>query len=99
VRRAWESMRYGSEGDAASIPAEILSLGVAARARGQGLSGTLLKSVLEELESAGSTDVKVVVGSSNSVAIAAYERAGFTRHDTIEVHRGESSEVLIWRPT
>ena len=98
VRRAWESMRYGNESDAVSVPAEILSLGVASRSRGQGLSGTLLKSVVEDLESAGSVGVEVVVGSANSVAIAAYERAGFTRHDTIEVHRGELSEVLVWRP-
>lgn len=96
LRRAWESLRYGEEGDGSSILAEVLSLGVAVRARGQGLSGLLLSTVLERLGDDGCSAVRVVVGSDNDAAIAAYRKAGFEQHATIEVHRGESSEVLAW---
>jgi ribosomal protein S18 acetylase RimI-like enzyme len=41
--------------------------------------------------------VRVVVGAGNSTAIRAYRRMGFVHGSTIEVHRGESSEVLEWR--
>ena len=44
----------------------------------------------------GVDGVRVVVGSRNQGAIAAYEAMGFERADTIEVHEGESSEVLTW---
>ena len=96
--RAWESFRYGGNSEGEAIPAEILSLGVAPRARGRGLSRLLLDRVVRSLGSTGHDQVKVVVGSTNLVAIAAYEKAGFVEHDRIEVHQGESSEVLVWRP-
>lgn len=98
AKRAWESLRYGGDSETEAISAEILSLGVAPRARGKGLSSRLLESVVETLSAAGNDEVKVVVGSTNLAARAAYTRAGFIEHDRIEVHRGESSEVLVWRP-
>jgi len=97
LRRAWESLRYGNESDEPSISSEVLSLGVAVRGRGRGLSRLLLTAVLDRLSADGYSAVRVVVGSDNEVAIAAYERAGFHGHDEIEVHRGETSEVLVWR--
>jgi glycosyltransferase involved in cell wall biosynthesis/ribosomal protein S18 acetylase RimI-like enzyme len=96
MMRAWESLRYGGEDGQSPIAAEVLSLGVAVRARGQGHSGLLLSNVLDRLADDGCKAVRVVVGSTNSVAIAAYRKAGFEQHDTIEVHRGEQSEVLAW---
>ncbi|MGD2101273.1 MAG: glycosyltransferase family 4 protein [Acidimicrobiia bacterium] len=94
--RAWESLRYGGQDDTGSIPSEVLSLGVAIRARGRGCSGVLLTTVLDRLADDGCSAVRVVVASQNAAAIAAYRKAGFVAHDTIEVHRGESSEVLAW---
>lgn len=96
IARAWESLRYGGGGDESLTTAEVLSLGVAVRARGQGHSRLLLSTVLDRLADDGCEAVRVVVGSENDVAIAAYHRAGFVSHDKIQVHRGESSEVLVW---
>lgn len=94
--RAWESLRYGGESDESPIPAEVLSLGVAVRARGLGVSSLLLSEVLDRLARDDCPAVRVVVGSANRAAIAAYERAGFMPYGKVEVHKGESSEVLAW---
>jgi ribosomal protein S18 acetylase RimI-like enzyme len=42
--------------------------------------------------------VKVVVGSENQTALGAYRKMGFKDAERIQVHSGESSEVLVWRP-
>lgn len=97
VLRALESLRYGGDVEAAEVRSEILSLGVAPRARGRGLSGELLDSAVRALRESGRTAVRVVVGSDNQVAIRAYESAGFVPASRMEVHRGESSDVLICR--
>jgi glycosyltransferase involved in cell wall biosynthesis/ribosomal protein S18 acetylase RimI-like enzyme len=97
VRRALESFRYGGREAGDEIPSEVLSLGVAVRARGIGLSGRLLEAVLAHVASGGPDAVRVVVGADNAVAIRAYEQAGFVPNGEIEVHRGERSKVLVWR--
>jgi glycosyltransferase involved in cell wall biosynthesis/ribosomal protein S18 acetylase RimI-like enzyme len=96
LKRAWESMRYGV-GEAADVPAELLSMVVAPRARGRHLSVELGTEMLERLSDGGADAVRVVVGSSNAPALGAYHRMGFVDHDHIEIHAGESSEVLLWR--
>ena len=93
LRRAVESLRYGGGEETEGTAAEVLSLGVAPRARGRGVSTTLLEAILSDLQT---DDVRVVVGAENEVAIAAYHRAGFIAQDVIEVHKGERSEVLVW---
>lgn len=92
--KALETFRYGAGESVPSVDAEVLSLGVAIRARRRNLSGRLLEEVTARREG---EPIRVVVGAENSVAIRAYERAGFSRTTTIEVHRGEKSEVLVWR--
>jgi ribosomal protein S18 acetylase RimI-like enzyme len=94
LRRALESLRYGSEGD--GVRAELLSLAVAARARGRGLSTCLGQELLETLSSKGSDSVKVVVAEENTTAIGAYRKLGFVDHTRIEVHRGEFSKLMLW---
>jgi len=46
----------------------------------------------------GAQAVKVVVGSENQTALGAYRKMGFKDTERIQVHAGESSEVLVWRP-
>lgn len=92
IRRVWESLRYGS-GEEEQAP-ELLSLAVAPDARGRGLGTELGEALLGRLDE---PLVRVVVGAGNSTAIRAYRRMGFVHGSTIEVHRGESSEVLEWR--
>jgi glycosyltransferase involved in cell wall biosynthesis/ribosomal protein S18 acetylase RimI-like enzyme len=96
LRRAWETFRYGK--DQVDVPAELLSMVVAPRARGKGLSVMLGARLLEELTERGANAVKVTVGSENETAIGAYRKMGFKDTERIQVHAGESSEVLVWRP-
>lgn len=95
LRRAWESFRYGDESH--GIPAELLSMAVAPRARRRGLGRALGDSLLESLAEKGAGAVRVVVGSDNAAAISAYESMGFARETRIEVHSGEVSEMMAWR--
>ena len=96
LRRAWETFRYGQ--DQVDVPAELLSMVVAPRARGRGLSVMLGARLLDELTERGAPAVKVVVGSENETALGAYRKMGFKDTERIQVHTGESSEVLVWRP-
>lgn len=98
LRKTFESARYGGDALEEEIRSEVLSLGVAPRARGLGLSSVLLHEVQDALQQGGAEAVRVVVGASNSAAISAYQRAGFEDRRDIEVHRGETSKELVWRP-
>jgi ribosomal protein S18 acetylase RimI-like enzyme len=71
---------------------------VAPRARGKRLSLMLGARLLEELSELGAPAVKVTVGSDNGTALAAYRKMGFSDTERIQVHTGESSEVLVWNP-
>ena len=91
IRRLWESFRYGTGEETSG--AELLAMAVAADRGGRGIGVSLGRELLSRLET---PTVRVVVGSDNHVAIAAYKRMGFVPHSRIEVHKGESSEVLEW---
>ena len=95
LSRAWETVRYGQ--DQVDVPAELISMVVAPRARGRRLSLMLGARLLEELSDRGAPSVKVVVGSENDTALGAYRKMGFMDTERIQVHAGESSEVLVWR--
>jgi ribosomal protein S18 acetylase RimI-like enzyme len=96
MRRAWETFRYGQ--DQIEVPAELLSMVIAPRARGKGLSVMLGARLLDELSQRGVPSVKVTVGSDNETALAAYRKMGFMDAERIQMHAGETSEILIWRP-
>jgi ribosomal protein S18 acetylase RimI-like enzyme len=92
-RKIWETARY--DGDHQETGAELLSMAVSATYRRRGLGKTLASRLLEDLAGSGIGRVKVVVGAKNSGARKLYESVGFVATDTIEVHRGEQSIVLV----
>ncbi|MDQ3781555.1 MAG: GNAT family N-acetyltransferase [Actinomycetota bacterium] len=96
LRRAWETVRYGGGGD--GVAAELLSMAVDDGMRRRGLGKILGEDFLTAMTTRGVTAVRVVVGSGNHGAIAAYRAMGFSPSSTIEVHGGESSQVLTWSP-
>ena len=92
-RKVWETATYdGEHHDTAS---ELLSMAVSTPYRRRGLGADLARSLLERLSNRGIDTVKVVVGADNPKAIGLYESVGFVEADTIEVHRGERSLVMI----
>ena len=94
VRRAWETLSY--PGDHGGVRAELLAMAVSPEARRRGLATRLGDTMLRALAVRGEPRVKVVVGADNTAAIAAYEKMGFVRTGSVEVHAGEHSEVLTW---
>lgn len=94
LRLAVETLLYGSGDD--SQRAELLSMATVPERRRRGVGARLGEEFLARMSSGGSSQVAVVVGSANRTAIGAYERMGFQRQSTVEVHRGERSELLVW---
>ncbi len=92
LRRAWETLRY--DGGDVGVKAELVSMAVVSDRRGRGIATELGRAFLAEMARNG--EVKVVVGAGNHAAISAYQKMGFEPAGTIEVHRGETSEVLVW---
>jgi ribosomal protein S18 acetylase RimI-like enzyme len=92
-RRVWETARY--DGDHHDAPAELLSMAVDPNYRGRGLGHRLAGEFLEALRADGIDRVKVVVAEANSVARQTYRSVGFVDRGTVEVHRGETSMVMI----
>lgn len=94
LRQALESMRYA--GDRLDVPAELLAMAVAPPVRRQGLATRLGSDLLDRLRGRGADRVKVVVGSENAAALAAYRRMGFAPVGETEVHAGSPSTVMAW---
>lgn len=94
-RRIWETFRYGTSGDD-EVGAELLSMAVASPARGRGIGGNLVSTLLEGAAKEGIRSMKVVVGSANEPAIRLYRARGFVDGSKIEVHAGEPSLELTW---
>lgn len=97
LKKLVETARYGGE-DHVGVTAELLSMAVIPERRGRGVAARLQERLLSTLVELGVPAVRVVVGSENDRAIASYRRSGFTPAQTIEVHQGATSEVLVWRP-
>lgn len=94
-RSALETLRYPS-GHGQLPSAELLAVAVAPECRGRGIGRDLVRAVNEELVRRGVADARVVVGASNSPALALYRSAGFRPAATIQVHADARSEVLTW---
>ena len=96
--RVVETLRHGLGGGGGHRPgAEVLSLAVAATARGQGAGHTLVATALAELRRRGVTAAHVVTAADNDAAHRTYLGCGFRRSTAIEVHRGTVQELLVWR--
>jgi ribosomal protein S18 acetylase RimI-like enzyme len=91
--RVFETLRHGL-GGADTDAAELLAVAVDPRFRGRQVGLGLVNGFLEELEHRGAGAASVVVGAGNTAAIAMYERAGFTRARSFELHRGTRSVVM-----
>ncbi|MGH9293856.1 MAG: GNAT family N-acetyltransferase [Acidimicrobiales bacterium] len=99
-RQALETLSYGSgRGRPATgtLPrAELLSLAVDPAWRRKGVGRGLVQAFQAEIGRRGAAASRVVVGSGNVAAISLYQGCGFRPVSSLEVHRGERSEVLVW---
>lgn len=95
LKRAFETARYSDDADGFA-DAELLSMAVDTSARRRGVASRLGAAFLAGMAEKGVSEIKVVVGASNEVAIAAYRKMGFSDSGQTEVHPGEPSQVLEW---
>ena len=101
MKRAIETFRYGTgddaiDDDAPVIRAELFAIATSSESRGQGLGSRLIEAATEQYRARGLNQVKVVVGADNEASLAVHRKGGFVDHATIELHRGETSKVLVW---
>lgn len=94
ARRAYETLRYGSEQPRAA--AELLSMAVAPVARRRGMGRRLVERLLEWARDEGISAMTVVVGADNVGAIGLYNECGFVDGREIEVHEGSPSKEFLW---
>jgi len=97
IRRVRETRDYGLDGHE-DVSAELLAMAVAPAARGRGLANRLGAELLTWARSRGIGAMKVVVGATNEPALRVYRKLGFGHDQATEVHRGEPSLELMWRP-
>jgi glycosyltransferase involved in cell wall biosynthesis/ribosomal protein S18 acetylase RimI-like enzyme len=95
-RRVLESARHAARPDRPTLPdPELVSIAVAAEARGRGIGRSLAGEVVSGLEDLGASEVKVVVGADNAPGNDLYARMGFRYRTRIALHDGAPSNVWV----
>ncbi len=103
--RVVETLRHGASGAVArhghaahsgdrGAETELLALAVDGAERRRGIGAALVEAFLMTARSPGSVSARVVVGATNSRAIALYGRAGFRESARLELHSGTESLLM-----
>jgi ribosomal protein S18 acetylase RimI-like enzyme len=97
-RRAVETARHVASGttDGTGRGTELLSIAVARDHQGAGTGSRLVSAFLDRVATGPSPAAYVVVAATNRSAVSLYQRAGFVRASTFELHPGTTSLVLQW---
>ncbi|HLT84050.1 MAG TPA: ribosomal protein S18-alanine N-acetyltransferase [Phototrophicaceae bacterium] len=85
----------GYAGIALGDDAEVMTIGVAAESRGQGVGAQLLADLLEQARAARSRHVFLEVRAGNDVAQRLYRRAGFEPIGTRPRYYGDEDAVVM----
>jgi len=97
IKKIFETIFYPGRVNNLDVPgAELLSIVVAPKERGKGLSCMLTRKGLEECHQRGIERVKVLVGADNKPANALYLKCGFQLVGQMENH-GIVSNVYVAR--
>jgi ribosomal protein S18 acetylase RimI-like enzyme len=99
VKRILEILRYSSNAkDSSHLPkAELLSVAVDPRFRGQQIAELLFKQLCDFFQAGRVSEFKIVVGENLGPAHKFYRRMGATPVDDVEVHQGASSTVYVFK--
>jgi ribosomal protein S18 acetylase RimI-like enzyme len=98
-RRVFETLRYGgSRGTGQPDHAELLSVAVVPDWHHRHIGSLLVESFVHVVDSRGDHAVDVVVGETNTAAVALYTSKGFVLSERFELHRGTASLRLERSP-
>jgi ribosomal protein S18 acetylase RimI-like enzyme len=75
---------------------EISDLVVRAEYRGAGIGTALIQQLTEFAQQIGISSLEIGAISSNIGALALYERVGFTRHRTFDIHINAKLQPIIY---
>jgi ribosomal protein S18 acetylase RimI-like enzyme len=98
-RRVIETLRHGSGDVGRGDGVELLAIAVDPGCQGRGIGGELVAAFLGRVGTGPEAEAYVVVASDNAGAIALYQRAGFDRRGSFELHSGTSSLLMQWHRT
>lgn len=98
LEKCGESLLYPFRKSNPGLPkAELLSIVVKNEMWGRGTAGALINELKRRFSDQGMKNFRVVVGSGNRRACRFYEKHGGEMSSQIEVHRGEISDVYVFR--
>lgn len=96
-KKTLETLTYPKKRDINLPEAELISIVVEEKFQEQGVAKLLFQALVEEFKKKGIEEFKIVVGSQLGKAKLFYEKMGGIFLKQIEVHKGEKSEVYIWK--
>lgn len=96
LKKIFETLKYSKKIDKNCTEAELLTIACKKEFRGTGLSIDMFKNFVNEMESRGIKEFKVVVGEELPRAIGFYEKLGFKLCSNIIIHKGYSSRVYVY---
>jgi ribosomal protein S18 acetylase RimI-like enzyme len=76
--------------------AELLCIAVEEDLRGRGVSALLFEGLVKRFKDKRVKEFKIVVGSELEGAVKFYTKMGCKKKTGIEVHKGQSSEVMVF---
>jgi ribosomal protein S18 acetylase RimI-like enzyme len=94
IKRLFQTLRYPSQSPADLPAAEVLSIAVSDRTRGQGVGKALMDAALAEFARRGVSRVRVAVWAGNETANRFYQRCGFTLAHT-RPHHGLDMNIYV----
>ena len=98
VKKVLETLRYPKRDLEISLPeADLLSIAVMEDYQGKGISKQLFKALVNEFDKRGTSEFKIIVGTSLSRSQKFYKNLGCINFGKFELHKGEKSEVYVFK--
>ncbi|MFH0780022.1 MAG: GNAT family N-acetyltransferase [Parcubacteria group bacterium] len=96
LKKIFETMNYGANEKIEGLPeAELLSIAVIEKFRGQGASKMLFDELKQEFNNRNISKFKIIVGCCLIGAQKFYEKMGCVKVAETEIHKGASSKILL----
>lgn len=95
IERDAEAIAY-CDGYVAGGEGDIVSIGTAPEARGQGAGGLALRAFLEAAAARGAERISLEVGAGNAAAQRLYRRFGFEEAGRRRAYYADGSDALIF---